>query len=180
MAPASAQTHAHNPASYGAYPECVSLRSRPKVPNQDPRAASGPCLLRVPALQERSPRSPVCEARRRRKDPPVLRPPTTTFRFVSAARTNIAGAKAAAAAAARKFRRFIITSSLSLAAVELPERDANRCILVRGCKPVFVLLCDAEELLHLLRSWRCGRAVRIEWPCELAEEAVEFLLAHGD
>src|SRR6266851_1797243 len=121
MAPASAQTHAHNPASYGAYPECVSLRSRPKVPNQDPRAASGPCLLRVPALQERSPRSPVCEARRRRKDPPVLRPPTTTFRFVSAARTNIAGAKAAAAAAARKFRRFIITSSLSLAFLETKQ-----------------------------------------------------------
>jgi hypothetical protein len=65
-------------------------------------------------------------------------------------------------------------------AVELPERDANRCILVTGCKPVFVLLCDAEELLYLLRSWRCGRPVRIEWPCELAEEAVEFLLAHGD
>ncbi len=64
--------------------------------------------------------------------------------------------------------------------VELPERDANRCILVRGCKPVFVLLCDAEELLHLIRSWRCGRPVRIEWPCELAEEAVEFLLAHGN
>src|SRR6266481_6630447 len=42
-------------------------------------------------------------------------------------------------------------------AVELPERDANRCILVRGRKPVFVLLCDAEELLHRLRSWRCGR-----------------------
>src|SRR5580704_2985119 len=63
---------------------------------------------------------------------------------------------------------------------ELPERDANRCILVRGCKPVFVLLCDAKELLHLLRSWRCGRSVRIEWPCELAEEAVEFLLAHDD
>src|SRR5713101_523720 len=79
MAPASAQTHAHNPASYGAYPECVSLRSRPKVPNQDPRAASGPCLLRVPALQERSPRSPVCEARRRRKDPPVLRPQRPLF-----------------------------------------------------------------------------------------------------
>src|ERR1700721_796576 len=74
MAPASAQTHAHNPASYGAYPECVSLRSRPKVPNQDPRAASGPCLLRVLALQERSPRSPACEARRRRKDLPVLPP----------------------------------------------------------------------------------------------------------
>src|SRR5580658_5843531 len=65
-------------------------------------------------------------------------------------------------------------------AVELPERDANRCILVRGCKPVSVLLCEAEELLHLLRSWRCGRLVRIEWPCELAEEAVEFLLAHDD
>src|SRR6266478_5048993 len=79
MAPASAQTHAHNPASYGAYPECVSLRSRPKVPNQDPRAASGPCLLHVPALQERSPRSPVCEARRRRKDPPVLRPQRPLF-----------------------------------------------------------------------------------------------------
>src|SRR6266481_5792619 len=79
MAPASAQTHAHNPASYGAYPECVSLRSRPKVPNQDPRAASGPCLLRVPALQERSPRSPVCEARRQRKDPPVLRPQRPLF-----------------------------------------------------------------------------------------------------
>src|ERR1700693_5780717 len=79
MAPASAQTHAHNPASYGAYPECVSRRSRPKVPNQDPRAASGPCLLRVPALQERSPRSPVCEARRRRKDPPVLRPQRPLF-----------------------------------------------------------------------------------------------------
>jgi len=31
---------------------------------------------------------------------------------------------------------------------ELPERDADRCILVRGCKPEFVLLCDAEELLH--------------------------------
>src|SRR5580700_12279056 len=79
MAPASAQTHAHNPASYGAYPECVSLRSRPKVPNQDPRAASGPCLLHVPALQERSPRSPVCEARRHRKDPPVLRPQRPLF-----------------------------------------------------------------------------------------------------
>src|SRR5258707_7366102 len=79
MAPASAQTHAHNPASYGAYPECVSLRSRPKVPNQDPRAASGPCLLRVPALQERSPRSPVCEARRRNKAPPVLRPQRPRF-----------------------------------------------------------------------------------------------------
>jgi hypothetical protein len=65
-------------------------------------------------------------------------------------------------------------------AVALQERDANRCILVRGCKPVFVLLCDAEELLHLLRSWRCGRPVRIEWTCELAEEAVEFLLAHGN
>src|SRR5260370_13542405 len=65
-------------------------------------------------------------------------------------------------------------------AVELPERDANRCILVRGCKPVSVLLCDAEELLHLLRSWRCGRPVRIEWPRELSEEAVEFLLAHVD
>src|SRR5260370_39188200 len=65
-------------------------------------------------------------------------------------------------------------------AVELPDRDANRCILVTGCKPVLVLLCDAEELLYLLRSWRCGRPVRIEWPCELAEEAVEFLLAHGD
>jgi hypothetical protein len=64
-------------------------------------------------------------------------------------------------------------------AVELPERDANRCILVRGGKPVFVLLCDAEEMLHLLRSWRCGRTVRIEWLCELAEEAVEFLLGHG-
>src|SRR5260370_33648665 len=63
-------------------------------------------------------------------------------------------------------------------AVELPKRDANRCILVRGCKPVFVLLCDAEEVLHLLRTGRCGRPVRIEWPCELAEEAVEFLLAH--
>src|ERR1700720_1192772 len=79
MAPASAQTHAHNPASYGAYPECVSLRFRPKVPNQDPRAASGPCLLLVPALQERSPRSPVCEARRRTKDPPVLRPQRPLF-----------------------------------------------------------------------------------------------------
>src|SRR6267154_2916313 len=79
MAPASAQTHAHNPASYGGYPECVSLRSRPKVPNQDPRAASGPCLLRIPALQERSPRSPVCEARRRRKDPLVLRPQRPLF-----------------------------------------------------------------------------------------------------
>src|SRR5580693_717722 len=79
MAPASAQTHAHNPASYGAYPECVSLRSRPKVPNQDPRAAPGPCLLHVPALQERSLRSPVCEARRRRKDPPVLRPQRPLF-----------------------------------------------------------------------------------------------------
>src|SRR5580704_17957780 len=66
-----------------------------------------------------------------------------------------------------------------LPAVELPQRDANRCILVRGCKPEFVLLCDAEEPLHLLRSWRCGRPVRIEWPCELAEEAVEFLLAHA-
>jgi len=65
-------------------------------------------------------------------------------------------------------------------AVELPKRDANRCILVRGCKPVFVLLCDAKELLHLLRSWRCGRPVRIEWLCELAEEAVEFLLAHDN
>src|SRR5260370_22356815 len=82
-------------------------------------------------------------------------PTTTTFRFVSAARTNIAGAKAAVAAAARKFRRFIITSSLSLAAVELPERDANRCILVRGCKPVVVRLSDAEELPHLLWSCRC-------------------------
>src|SRR6266481_1801041 len=60
-------------------------------------------------------------------------------------------------------------------AVELPERDANRCILVRGSEPVSVLLCEAEELLHLLRSWRCGRAVRIEWPCELSEEAVEFM-----
>src|SRR6266851_6518686 len=79
MAPASAQTHAHNPASYGAYPECVSLRSRPKVPNQDPRAASGPCLLRVPALQEQSPRSPVCEARRHRKGPPALRPQRPLF-----------------------------------------------------------------------------------------------------
>src|SRR6266436_6550018 len=79
MAPASAQTHAHNPGSYGAYPECVLLRSRPKVPNQDPRAASGPCLLGVPALQERSPRTPVCEARRRRKDPPVLRPQRPLF-----------------------------------------------------------------------------------------------------
>jgi hypothetical protein len=65
-------------------------------------------------------------------------------------------------------------------AVALQERHANGCILVRGCKPVFVLLCDAEELLHHLRSWRCGRPVRIEWPCELAEEAVEFLLAHGN
>jgi hypothetical protein len=65
-------------------------------------------------------------------------------------------------------------------AVELPERDANRCILVRGRKPVFVPLCDAEEFLHLLRSWRRGRPVRIEWPCELADEAVEFLLAHDD
>src|SRR3984957_8433194 len=65
-------------------------------------------------------------------------------------------------------------------AVELPERDANRCILVRGGKPVFVLLCDAEEMLHLLRSWGCGGTVRIEWPCELAEEAVEFLLAHNN
>src|SRR5260370_27525086 len=79
MALASAQTHAHNPASYGACPECVSLRSRPKVPNQDPRAASGPSLPRVPPLQERSPRSPVCEARRRRKDPPVLRPRRPLF-----------------------------------------------------------------------------------------------------
>src|ERR1700761_6395970 len=60
-------------------------------------------------------------------------------------------------------------------AVELPERDANRGILVRRCEPVFVLLCDAEELLHLIRSGRCRRPVRIEWPCELAEEAVEFL-----
>jgi hypothetical protein len=57
-------------------------------------------------------------------------------------------------------------------AVELRERDANRCILVRRCEPVFVLLCDAEELLHLIRSWRCWRPVRIERPCELAEEAV--------
>jgi hypothetical protein len=67
-----------------------------------------------------------------------------------------------------------------LLAVELPQRDANRSILVRGCKPEFVLLCDAEELLHLPRSWRCGRPVRIEWPCELAEEAVEFLLGHDN
>src|SRR5258708_35996526 len=79
MAPASAQTRAHKPASSNAYPECVSLGSRPKVPNQDPRAASGPCLLRVPALQERSPRSPVYEARRRRKDPPVPRPQQPLF-----------------------------------------------------------------------------------------------------
>src|ERR1700726_638154 len=79
MAPASAQTHAHNPASYGVYPECVSRRSRPKVPNQDPRAGSGPCLLRVLALQERSPRSPACEARRRSKDLPVLRPQRPLF-----------------------------------------------------------------------------------------------------
>jgi hypothetical protein len=63
---------------------------------------------------------------------------------------------------------------------KLLKRDANRSILVRRCKPVFELLCDAEELLHLLRSWRCGRSVRIEWPCELAEEVVEFLLAHGN
>src|SRR5260370_10034131 len=65
-------------------------------------------------------------------------------------------------------------------AVELPERDANRRIFVRGCKPEFVLLCDAEELLHLLRSWRCGRPVRIECPCVLAGEAVEFLLVHDN
>jgi hypothetical protein len=43
------------------------------------------------------------------------------FRFVSAARTNIGGAKAAPAAAARKFRRFIITSSLSLASLETKQ-----------------------------------------------------------
>ena len=68
----------------------------------------------------------------------------------------------------------------SLESFALPERDANRGILVRGCDPVFVLLCGAKELLHLVRSWRCERHVRIEWPCELTEEAVELLLAHGD
>src|ERR1700732_71465 len=57
-------------------------------------------------------------AQERPASPP---PTTTTFRFVSAARTNIAGAKAAAAAAARKFRRFIITSSLSLASLETKQ-----------------------------------------------------------
>jgi len=62
----------------------------------------------------------------------------------------------------------------------LAERDTNRRILVRRCKPVFELFCGAEELLHLVRTWRCWRPVRIEWPCELTEEAVELLLAHGD
>ena len=73
-----------------------------------------------------------------------------------------------------------VTSMEETLAVALLERDANRCVLVWGCEPVFVLLCDAEELLHLRRSWRCGRPARIEWPCELAEEAVEFLLGHDD
>jgi|ERR1700733_11902559 hypothetical protein len=63
--------------------------------------------------------------------------------------------------------------------IALRERDANRCILVRGCKPVFVLLCGAEKLLHLVRSWRRWKTVRIEWPCEFTEEAVELLLAHS-
>ena len=65
-------------------------------------------------------------------------------------------------------------------AIALRERDANRCILVRGCKPVFVPLCGAEERLHFVRRWRCWRPVRIERPCEFTEEAVELLLAHGD
>ena len=73
-----------------------------------------------------------------------------------------------------------VTSIEESLSVALQEQDAKRCVLVRGRKPVFVLLCDAEELLHLLRSWRCRRPVRIEGPSELAEEAVEFLLAHGD
>src|ERR1700738_5256283 len=64
--------------------------------------------------------------------------------------------------------------------IALREREANRCIFVRGRKPVFVSLCGAEELLHLVRRWRCWRRVRIEWQCELTEEAVELLLAHGD
>ena len=34
----------------------------------------------------------------------------------------------------------------SHAKVELLERDANRCILVRGCKPVFVLLASPPVL----------------------------------
>src|SRR5260370_15828814 len=149
MAPASAQTHAHNPASYGAYPECVSLRSRPKVPNQDPRAASGPCLLHVPALQERSPRTPVCEARRRRKDPPVLRPQRPLF--VSAARTNIAGANAAAAAATRKLRRFIMLHPhlLSLGQEQPPHHTLrtrrqtvnSRLISCRAGAPLGLLSC---------------------------------------
>src|SRR5262249_53011826 len=63
--------------------------------------------------------------------------------------------------------------------IVLPGRDANRCILVRGRKPVFVLLCGGEKLLRLVRSWRCWRIVRIEWPCEFTEETVELLLAHG-
>ena len=74
------------------------------------------------------------------------------------------------------------SSSVEVFSVMRAERTIRRadlCILVRGRKPVFVLLCDAEELLHLIRSWRCWRPVRIEWPCELAEEAVEFQLAHS-
>jgi hypothetical protein len=63
--------------------------------------------------------------------------------------------------------------------IALRERDANRRILIRGCKPVSVPLCGPEELLHLVRRRRCWRPVRIEWPCELTEEAVELPLAHG-
>jgi hypothetical protein len=52
------------------------------------------------------------------------------------------------------------SSKLRRGSIALRERDANRCILVRGCKPVFVFLCGAEKLLHLVRCWRCWRTVR--------------------
>ena len=73
-----------------------------------------------------------------------------------------------------------LTPIFATGAIALWKRNANRCILVKRCKPVSVPLCGAEELLHLVRRWRCRRPVRIEWPCELTEEVVELLLAHGD